>query len=335
MDLMPVHTAQSPEFLASRHDANARRLAAHQQAAGARAAPPDLLSTDNPEVPRQYLNGAQTMSPQKTDQCNVFEKHLAQELHLRDDEDIVSRSLHYDQNIHPGSIHPTSRRTGVVFFNILEQGECEGEEGFWVEDVEGVEDFMATNDEETFWVLEENDAFVARRGGVWAKFQIQKEERQRKISKQKAQSPTRWLQTPSKKWLRRDQYGQQKSPSILGKRQRKEREERKIKFQYPYDGNKGYPSYDNGKGKGGHYKGKSKTFAATAENLEEQSANQQTVPSTEPTNASWADQPFTNKADGACDQPSAQSDLCDPGQRMYQIWAAGVQSSVLLRPSNP
>ena len=40
---------------------------------------------------------------------------------------------------------------------------------------------------------------------------------------------------------------------------------RKIKFQYPYDGNKGYPSYDNGKGKGGQEKGKSKTFEKTEE----------------------------------------------------------------------
>ena len=33
MDLMPVHTAQSPEFIAPVHDANARRMAARQQAA--------------------------------------------------------------------------------------------------------------------------------------------------------------------------------------------------------------------------------------------------------------------------------------------------------------
>ena len=43
MSLMPVHTVQSPEFIAS-----------------VRATPPDLLSTDNPEVLRQYLNGTQT-----------------------------------------------------------------------------------------------------------------------------------------------------------------------------------------------------------------------------------------------------------------------------------
>ena len=141
------------------------------------------------------------------------------------------------------------------------------------------------------------------------------------------------------------------------------------------------PPYENGKGKGGHDKGKSKTFAAIAEKTEEQPAIQQTAPSTEPTHAGWTDQdwdqswtwneqgwysfheisspgqalmafhdahehhekdhpreadpircsfrtqfvrrnksqPFGSKADGACHQPPAQSDLCDPGQWMYQI----------------
>ena len=44
--------------IASVQDANARKMAAHQQAV--RATPPDLLSPENPEVLRQYLNGAQT-----------------------------------------------------------------------------------------------------------------------------------------------------------------------------------------------------------------------------------------------------------------------------------
>ena len=44
MDLMPVHTAQSLEFIASVQDANAKRKAAHQQAASVKATPPDLLS---------------------------------------------------------------------------------------------------------------------------------------------------------------------------------------------------------------------------------------------------------------------------------------------------
>ena len=32
-----------------------------------------------------------------------------------------------------------------------------------MEDEEGLEGFMSTNDEEPFWVLEENDAFIARK----------------------------------------------------------------------------------------------------------------------------------------------------------------------------
>ena len=64
----------------------------------------------------------------------------------------------------------------------------------------------------------------------------------------------------------------------------------KSKFQYPYDGNKGYSSYDNGKGRGGQEKGKSKTFAAIAEKTEEQPAMQPTAPSTAPTYAGWTDQ---------------------------------------------
>ena len=60
MDLMPAHTAQSPEFIASVQEANARRIAAHQQDAGAQAPPPDLLQPDNPEAFRQYLSGMHT-----------------------------------------------------------------------------------------------------------------------------------------------------------------------------------------------------------------------------------------------------------------------------------
>ena len=54
---------------------------------------------------------------------------------------------------HPSKIQPTFGEIGYI----LEQGEYEGEEGFWVEDEERLEGFMSTNDEETFWVLEEND----------------------------------------------------------------------------------------------------------------------------------------------------------------------------------
>ena len=76
----------------------------------------------------------------------------------------------------------------------------------------------------------------------------------------------------------------------IGEKAKERRERKENQFQYPYDGNKGYPSYENGKGKGGHDKGKSKTFAAIAEKTEEQPAIQQTAPSTEPTYAGWTDQ---------------------------------------------
>ena len=83
-----------------------------------------------------------------------------------------------------------------------------------------------------------------------------------------------------------DPYDQACSGKGKGKKGKKG----KSKFQYPYDGNKGYPPYENGRGKGGHDKGKSQTFAAIAEKTEEQPAIQQTAPSTEPTYAGWTDQ---------------------------------------------
>ena len=65
-------------------------------------------------------------------------------------------------SIQDPSIRPQGGNRSNTFF-ILEQGEYEGEEGFWVEDEDGLEGFMSNNDEETFWVLEENDAFIARK----------------------------------------------------------------------------------------------------------------------------------------------------------------------------
>ena len=70
---------------------------------------------------------------------------------------ITTRTSIQDPSIRP----PGGNRSNT--FYILEQGEYEGEEGFWVEDEEGLEGFMSTNDEEPFWVLEENDAFIARK----------------------------------------------------------------------------------------------------------------------------------------------------------------------------
>ena len=60
-------------------------------------------------------------------------------------------------SIQDPSIRPQGGSRRNTFF-IIEQ-----EEGFWVEDEEGLEGFMSNNDEETFWVLEENDAFIARK----------------------------------------------------------------------------------------------------------------------------------------------------------------------------
>ena len=65
-------------------------------------------------------------------------------------------------SIQDPSIRPQEGNRSNTFF-IIEQGEYEGEAGFWVEDEEGQEGFMSNNDEETFWVLEENDAFIARK----------------------------------------------------------------------------------------------------------------------------------------------------------------------------
>ena len=70
---------------------------------------------------------------------------------------ITTRTSIQDQ-----SIRPSGGNRSNTFYS-LEQGEYEGEEGFWVEDEEGLEGFMSTNDEETFWVVEENDAFIARK----------------------------------------------------------------------------------------------------------------------------------------------------------------------------
>ena len=183
MDLMTVHTAQSPEFIASVHDANARRMAAHQQAAGVRATPPDLLSTDNPEVLRQYLNGMQTRHKDAFPSATIS-FIIQSELSGQQRERLISAAMslrnislanytyemmktqYHDlfittrTSIQDPSIRPPGRNRSNTFYI---KGEYEGEEGFWVEDEEGLEGFMATTDEETFSVLEENDAFIARK----------------------------------------------------------------------------------------------------------------------------------------------------------------------------
>ena len=74
---------------------------------------------------------------------------------------ITTRTSIQDPSIRPSGGHRSNT------FCILEQAEYEGEEGCWVEDEEGLEGFMSAKDEETFRVLEGNDAFIARKvGGI-------------------------------------------------------------------------------------------------------------------------------------------------------------------------
>ena len=170
-------------------------------------------------------------------------------------------------SIQDPSIRPQGGSRSNTFF-IIEQGDYEGEEGFWVEDDEGLEGFMSNNDEETFWVLEENDAFIARKvSGRNFKFKKRKGK-----SGNKKDSPQRGGFKPFRKSgsggkanmanENYDPYDQAYWGKGTGKKGKKGKSKFQYQFQYPYDGNKGYPSYESGKGKSGQEKGKPKTFAA-------------------------------------------------------------------------
>ena len=144
---------------------------------------------------------------------------------------------------------------------------------------------MSNNDEETFWVLKENDAFIARKvSGRNFRFKREKEKENQETKRAVTNEvkPFRKSGSGGKANMANENYDPY-DQAYWGKGKGKKGKKGKAKFQYPYDGNKGYPSYENGKGKGGHDKGKSKTFAAIAEKTEEQPAIQQTAPSTEPT----------------------------------------------------
>ena len=188
MDLMPVYTAQSPSFRQSVQDANNRTIARHQQAAGTRAPPPVLLNEDDPTVLRQYITGMQDRQRDafpfgdnliarffiiQSELSDQQRERLTSALSLRNislaNYSYEMLKTHYHElfittrtSIQDPSTRPQGGNRSNTFF-ILEQGEYEGEEGFWVEDEEGLEGFMSNNDEETFWVLEENDAFIARK----------------------------------------------------------------------------------------------------------------------------------------------------------------------------
>ena len=114
-----------------------------------------------------------------------------------------------------------------------------------MEDEEGLEGFMATNDEETLWVLEENGAFIARKvSGRTVRF---KKRKVKGISGSKKGNHQRGGFNPFRKSdsggkanmanKNQDPYNQ----AYWGKGKEKKWKKGKSKFQCPYDGNKGYP----------------------------------------------------------------------------------------------
>ena len=165
MDLMPVFTAQSPSF----RQANARTIARHQQAAGTRVPPPVLLNQDDPTVLRQYTTG--TLDRQRDAfpfadgliaQFFIIQSELSDQQRERLTSAMSLRNIslenyshemlktHYHElfittrtSIQDPSIRPQGGNRSNTFF-ILEQGEYEGEEGFWVEDEDGLKDSCQT-----------------------------------------------------------------------------------------------------------------------------------------------------------------------------------------------
>ena len=287
---------------------------------GVRAPPPVLLNEDDPTVLRQYITGMQDrqrdafpFGDNLTAQFFIIQSELSDQQRERLTSAMSLRNIslenysyemlktHYNElfittrtSIQDPSIRPQGGNRSNTFF-IVEQGEYEGEEGFWVED-EGLEGFMSNNDEETFWVLEENDAFVARKvSGRNFKF---KKRKGKGTSGNKKGSHQRGGFKPFRKavlagrpiWPMKIMIPTTRHIGHIGEKAKERRERKENQISNIYDGNKGYPPYENGKGKGGHDKGKSKTFAAIAEKTEEQPAIQQTAPSTEPTYAGWTDQ---------------------------------------------
>ena len=65
-------------------------------------------------------------------------------------------------NIQDPNIRPSGGSQSRTFY-ILETGEYEGEEGFWVQDEEGAEGFCPLEDEESFCQLEDHDAFALQK----------------------------------------------------------------------------------------------------------------------------------------------------------------------------
>ena len=142
MDLMPAHTPQSPEFIASVQECRAPASSS-----------PDLLQIANPEVLRQYLTGMQT---RRKDAFPISDNLIAQffifrELSDQQRERLISamrlrnislenytyemmKTQYHDlfittrTSIQDPSIRPPGENRSNTFY-ILKQGEYEGEEG--------------------------------------------------------------------------------------------------------------------------------------------------------------------------------------------------------------
>ena len=176
----------------------------HQQAAGARAPPPDLLQADNPEVLRQYLTGMPTrhkdafrLSDNLIAQFFIIQSELADQQRERLISAMSLRNISLENSTYEmmktqchDLLSNLPEEIGVIPSTSWNRSNA-SYEGFWVEDEEGLEGFMSTNDEETFWVLEENDAFIARK--VFGR--IFKFKKRKGKGNSTSKKPTRWLQT--------------------------------------------------------------------------------------------------------------------------------------------
>ena len=155
-DLMPTFTAQSPEYRQSVQEANNTNIARHQQAAGARAPPPTLLADDDPNVLRQYIAGMQRRQRDAFPGDNFIAQFFIIQSELSDQQrerltsamslrNITLENYSYEMlktqyhdlfittrtSIQDPSIRPAGGNRSSTCF-ILEQGEYDGEEGFWV-----------------------------------------------------------------------------------------------------------------------------------------------------------------------------------------------------------
>ena len=79
-----------------------------------------------------------------------------------------------------------------------------------------------------------------------------------------------WI-LPKARAMAQDPYSQ----AYWKKANIREKKKRRNEYQNAFNGNKGYPSHHDGKGKGGKHKRKTNTLAPFAEKSKEQPANQQ------------------------------------------------------------